>query len=151
MSHKAIDFRGAAGASTKRGRNLRLRVPSVIARLLAVLLLLQGHAVVAAAESLASPNILDLQASHQAATVSSGSSGARGTATLSNLNPRINRWYVLVLDWEGKEGTTYFHLENPAPLHQTLLLDRDTRRGLLVRTDLDEFACELWPDRKSVV
>jgi hypothetical protein len=132
----------------KYSRNARLRV-TVIARFLAVLLLLQGHLIVSAAESVASPNILDLQAFRQGSTVSIDGTGARGTATLSNLNPRINRWYVLALDRESKEGTTYFHLENPAPLHQTLLLDRDTRRGLLVRTDLDEFACELWSARSA--
>ena len=148
MNHEAIDFRGA-GASANRGRNLRLPVPSAIPRLLAVLLPLAAHAIVLAAEPVAASNILDLQDSRQVTTVSIGGAGARGTARLSNLNPRINRWYVLALDWEGKEGTVYFHLENPAPLHQTLLLDRDMQRGLLVRTDLDEFACELWSARSA--
>jgi hypothetical protein len=148
MNEKANLCRGAAGASTSRGRNVRVRVP-VVTHLLAVSLLLQGHAIVSAAEPLASPNILELQASRQEMTLAIGGTGAHGSATLSNLNPRINRWYVLALDWQGKEGATYFHVENPAPLHQTLLLDRDTRRGLLVRTDLDEFACELWSARAA--
>jgi hypothetical protein len=120
---------------------------SLIVRFVVVTLLLQGHIV--AAEPVSARSILDLQASRQVTTVATGNPEARGTATLSNLNPRINRWYVLALEWQGTDGTTYFHLENPAPLHQTLLLDRGTRRGLLVRTDLDEFACELWPTRSA--
>jgi len=114
---------------------------------LSAALLLPAHSTASAADT--SGSILDLQPSRQVTTVSVAGQDARGTVTLSNLNPRINRWYVLSLEWQGKEGTTHFHLENPAPLHQSLLLDRDTARGLLVRTDLDEFACELWPTQSA--
>lgn len=127
-------------------RNFCPRVLSGIARCLTIVLL-QGQATAFAETGIAS--ILDLQPSRQVTTVSTGGQGAQGTATLFNLNPRINIWYVLSLEWPGKQGATYFHLENPAPLHQTLLLDRDSRRGLLVRTDLDEFACELWPTQSA--
>jgi hypothetical protein len=89
--------------------------------------------------------ILDLQPFKQSTSVSVTATGAQGTATLINLNPRINTWYLLSLEWEGAAETAYYHIENPAPLHQTVDLDRDAHRGLVVRTDLDEFACELWP------
>jgi hypothetical protein len=111
----------------------------------ALLLPLQLLAPPAAAER----SILDLQAAKQVTSASIGTPGALGSATLINLNPRINSWYLLALEWEGTDGTAWFHLENPAPLHQTVVLDRETRRGLVVRTDLDEFACELWPTRAA--
>ncbi len=127
------------------GSTCRTRSSLVIASFLAAALLMPASSTAADAAT----SILDLQSSRQVTAVSMGSPAARGTATLSNLNPRINRWYLLTLEWQGKDGTTNFHLENPAPLHQTLLLDRDSRRGLLVRTDLDEFACELWPSESA--
>jgi hypothetical protein len=93
--------------------------------------------------------ILDLQPFKQVTALAVDAAGARGTATLTNLNPRINTWYLLTLEWEGASGGDYFHLENPAPLHQTLDLDRETGRGLVVRTELAEIPCELWPTRAA--
>lgn len=136
MKCRAIDSH-RSGNTRKR----RWRVLSGILGCLTIAML-QSHATAIAETGIAS--ILDLQSSRQVTTVSTGGRGALGTVTLTNLNPRINIWYLLSLEGQGKQGTTYFHLENPVPLRQTLLLDRDTRRGLLIRTDLDEFACELW-------
>ena len=89
--------------------------------------------------------VLDLQPFKQVTTLAIESAGAHGTAVLTNLNPRINTWYLLMLDWEGASEPRYFHIENAAPLHQRLELDRDTGRGLIVRTEMHDFACELWP------
>lgn len=88
--------------------------------------------------------ILDLQPFAQTTTAAAAGGGK---ATLINLNPRINVWYVLALQRDGASSPAYFHLQNPAPLHQTLLLDGRSGRGLLVRTDHGEEACELWPER----
>ena len=38
-----------------------------------------------------------------------------GTATLTNLNPHINSWFLLTLDWPVSGEHTSFHLENPDP------------------------------------
>jgi hypothetical protein len=92
----------------------------------------------------AADTILDLQPFAQVTTTDIGDGDSRGTATLTNLNPRINSWYLLALDREGAGETVYFHLENPAPLHQIVAIDQ-ARRGVIVRTDLDEVPCELWP------
>jgi hypothetical protein len=148
MRQSAIDFRGVAGTSKSDGRSSRTCARSVIVRSIFVTLLLQ-YQIIATAEPLSARSILDLQPARQVTTVAAGNADARGTATLFNLNPRINSWYVLALDWEGTGTAAYFHLENPAPLHQSILLDRNTHRGLIVRTDLDEFACELWPTRAA--
>jgi hypothetical protein len=38
-----------------------------------------------------------------------------GTASLTNLNPHINGWFVLTLDWPVSGEHASFHLENPEP------------------------------------
>ncbi len=72
-----------------------------------------------------------------------GAADTAGEAYLYNLNPRINRWYVLRLEW-GVGQPVMVHLENPAPRHQVIALDEESRRGLIVRLDLNAFPCELW-------
>ena len=47
--------------------------------------------------------------------VAEGSDGRRGTATLVALNPQINSWFLLVLDWGERGGRMAYHLENPNP------------------------------------
>src|SRR5689334_8595534 len=39
--------------------------------------------------------------------------GVGGFATLVNLNPAINSWYLLTLSWTGTDSPTHYHLENP--------------------------------------
>ena len=39
--------------------------------------------------------------------------GTPGIATLTNLNPQTNTWYLLSLDWSGRYPRTTYHLENP--------------------------------------
>jgi hypothetical protein len=68
--------------------------------------------------------ILDLQPFRQATSthIRSGS-GKQGTATLVNLNPAINAWYLLSVDWnEGSRGGAW-HLENARPHAAKILLD----------------------------
>jgi hypothetical protein len=48
--------------------------------------------------------------------------GQTGAATLINLNPAVNAWYLLVLNWGGSRGTRSYHLENPSPGTQLLAL-----------------------------
>jgi hypothetical protein len=97
----------------------------------------------------AGATVLDLQPFKQTTTLAIERAGVKGTAALTNLNPRVNAWYLLAVDWTSAAATEYFHLENPAPLHQAVVLDRESNLGLVVRTDLDAFVCELWSPRGS--
>ena len=55
--------------------------------------------------------ILELQPYRQSETAAL--TGARsGNAILVNLNPTINSWYLLTVDWGGDEGRRSYHLEN---------------------------------------
>src|ERR1700693_4378286 len=49
--------------------------------------------------------------------------GRQGNATLLDLNPAINAWYLLKVAWTGGSLEATYHLENPKPDIQKLLLD----------------------------
>ncbi|UCF92489.1 MAG: hypothetical protein JSW39_30215 [Desulfobacterales bacterium] len=72
------------------------------------------------------------------------STGPEGTGTLINLNPRINTWYLLLLQWRESDGVEAYHLENPAPATQTLLLDPDYPAGIVIHSPKETHRCDLW-------
>src|SRR5690348_12604339 len=66
--------------------------------------------------------IIELQPYRQ--SESAAISGARsGNAVLVNLNPTINSWYVLTIDWGGDDGRRTYHLENPDSIGQLVHLN----------------------------
>ena len=58
--------------------------------------------------------------------------GREGTATLVNLNPSINAWYLLEVTWNDGAPARTYHLENPHPHDRTLLLDEKYPFGLVI-------------------
>jgi len=57
--------------------------------------------------------ILDLQPFRTQATLGvRRADGAVGSATLINLNPNVNAWFVLTLDWGASGTTASYHLES---------------------------------------
>ncbi len=72
-------------------------------------------------------------------------SGRRGTATLTDLNPAIREWFLLRLEWRDGASETY-HLENPNPLKQRLLLEAGYRYGLVLDTLTGREECDLWSE-----
>jgi hypothetical protein len=89
--------------------------------------------------------IIQLQQFRQTTSiVAEGSGGRRGTATLVELNPQINTWLLLTLDWgEGGERAAY-HLENPNPREQRIVLDGNTPQGIRISSGSDSVLCDLW-------
>ena len=70
--------------------------------------------------------------------------GAPGTATLANLNPYVNSWYLLAIEWPGAAaGSATYHLQNPYPLLQTLRLRAADPNSVTV-TDDAGMVCSLW-------
>jgi hypothetical protein len=80
---------------------------------------------------LAPLTILDLQPFRQ--------SSSAGSATLVNLNPHINVWYVLTI------GETSWHLENPKPHDARILLDDKHPNGLVIVEGSNRTPCDLFP------
>lgn len=69
--------------------------------------------------------------------------GREGVATLVDLQPAVDRWYVLRLEWVGGGDPEAYHLENPYPGEQRIDLDGGGQ-GLLVVRDGEPAPCELW-------
>jgi len=67
--------------------------------------------------------IVELQPFRQTSvSMSEAGETARRRATLVNLNPGINAWFLLTLGDAGQEHATTYHLENPDPREQQLEL-----------------------------
>jgi hypothetical protein len=76
-------------------------------------------------------------------TSATGGGGRVGTASLINLNPRINAWFVLTLDW-GSRGRVSYHLENPHPRTQTMDFGDQNFPGVRITADGRAISCDLW-------
>ena len=72
--------------------------------------------------------------------------GATGIATLTNLNPETNAWYLLSLDWAGRYPRKQYHLENPDRTGRELhLVSGDKGHTLDIATG-GSSVCRLWSD-----
>jgi hypothetical protein len=70
--------------------------------------------------------------------------GTPGVATLTNLNPYINAWYLLTLQWQGDPTASAYHLEDARSQALRLLPgDPDTLRV----AGADGSVCTLWTRR----
>ncbi len=89
--------------------------------------------------------IVELQQFRRSDTIAAEGAGNRhGTATLIDLNPDINAWFLLTLDWGDAGGRASYHLENPDPRDQRLSLAESQPHGILISTDSGNLACDLW-------
>jgi len=84
----------------------------------------------AAPEAALPSSIVDLQLFRQTSSVGiESATGVPGTATLVNLNPTINVWYLLKVVWQGGSESSY-QLENPQPRSQTVALNPNDAAGI---------------------
>jgi hypothetical protein len=100
----------------------------------------------AAHEAAVAKSVVDLQPIRQAVSNRIESAGGiRGTATLVNLNPVINAWYLLKIRWPDGSETSY-DLENPRPRSQKLVLDSNYLTGIELVEDGARRPCNLLAD-----
>jgi hypothetical protein len=89
--------------------------------------------------------IIELQQFRRSQSIVAESAGGRrGAATLVELNPLINAWFLLTLDWGDPAGPTSFHLENPDPDGRHLSLVDTQPHGLLITDHDAAITCDLW-------
>jgi len=69
--------------------------------------------------------------------------GRHGTATLINLNPNVNAWFLLQLSWNNPDGNETYHLENGRPDVQAVTLG-EGGVDLAIHTADQKIHCELW-------
>ena len=89
--------------------------------------------------------VLELQQFRQSssAPITSGS-GREGVATLVNLNPTIDTWYLLRIAWKDGAAEPASHLEAAKPHEAHLILDERYPAGIVVQSGNDRHPCELF-------
>ncbi|HVM81112.1 MAG TPA: hypothetical protein VMU06_18975 [Stellaceae bacterium] len=89
--------------------------------------------------------VLELQQFRESASApAEDGHGRRGSATLVNLNPRINAWFLLTLDWGAQGGSAAYHLENANPRTQTIGLAEPNSHGVRIFAAGGATVCDLW-------
>lgn len=89
--------------------------------------------------------ILELQQFRQSHSIQISSKGGRqGVATLADLNPAINVWYVLRVAWKDGGPELAYHLENRKPRARRLFLDEKFPAGLVVAEGKNRYLCDLF-------
>lgn len=73
-----------------------------------------------------------------------GPEGETGRAMLVNVNPSVNAWYVLTLDWGGARPPVSYHLVNESAAVCDLVLDPDFPYGLVLEDTVLTERCDLW-------
>jgi hypothetical protein len=96
-------------------------------------------------EAQAPKTILELQPFRsETRTAVRGADGTAGSVTLTNLNPYVNSWYLLAIEWPAAGGgSTIYHLQNPYPLLQVLRLRAADPHSVTVANDAG-MVCTLW-------
>lgn len=94
--------------------------------------------------------IVELQPFGQTSSIKTKSpEGQEGLATLVNLNPNVNAWYLLRLSFGKEASPQEYHLENMNPQTQNLLLDSEHPYGIIIAEAENRYACELWGNNTS--
>jgi len=89
--------------------------------------------------------ILELQQFRQSNSIHIRStSGREGVATLVNLNPNINSWYLLKVAWSGPNPEANYHLESPQPHARRISLDPQYPSGIVIAEASHHLTCDLF-------
>ncbi len=95
--------------------------------------------------------ILELQPfRHTTSRAFTDASGRRGTVTLVEVNPNINAWLLVRIDWESPPESRTYHLENTDPHGTHISLTESGAQGLHLSSAAGQLDCILWPDRGGV-
>jgi hypothetical protein len=145
----------AAHRPRRRGRGRSAQALVFCGAALAAALFAAGRPAGADTDASASPvsadqaerprSIIDLQPFRTADSISVDlPAGGKATVTLINLNPNVNRWFLLKVSPDGKGATQKYHLVNPFPGQQRLFLAPHPTAGLLLAADSKTLSCPLW-------
>lgn len=89
--------------------------------------------------------ILELQPFRESSSIRIQFGGGKeGSATLVNLNPSINTWYLLKIAWKSGTSEAAYHLENANPQGSKLLFDENYPSGLVIVEGKNRYFCELF-------
>ena len=68
---------------------------------------------------------------------------------LTNLNPKVNTWFLLEVRHPGRDKTESYHLENTRPQHWRLALTDGDSPTLRLSADGVQHDCDLWSGDQS--
>jgi len=93
--------------------------------------------------------VIELQQFRQTSSIHARFGGnIEGTATLVNLNPVSNAWFLLTLTWNdpsrGGAQETVWHLENPKPREARIVLDEKYPSGVVIADGSNRSPCDLF-------
>ncbi len=90
-------------------------------------------------------SVVELQQFRETTSITiENETGRKGKATLINLNPFINKWFLLSLEWaDGRSSETY-HLENNDPQGDKIRLDPEFPQGIVIVPEGGKIPCDLW-------
>jgi hypothetical protein len=91
-----------------------------------------------------SKTIIELQQFRESRSIQIERKGKPATATLVNLNPAINAWFLLKLTPKEGGPERNYHLENGNPGARRILLDPAYPSGIVVVEGKDRFSCDLF-------
>lgn len=95
--------------------------------------------------------IVELQPFRRAMSVEFPVPGDQGVATLINVNPQINAWFLLTLRWVLSGKSVAYHLENRDPKAQMLAIGALYRNGIRISVGGRDVDCDLWPDGQMTI
>ena len=94
-------------------------------------------------------SVIELQKFRRTSSIAiTDSVGKRGTASLINLSPRINSWFLLSLKWADGRDLSY-HLENKNPESREIILDPEFPYGLVLAEAGEMHQYDLWSKPSS--
>jgi hypothetical protein len=144
--------------SARTGRDLRLRLPALMLTASLAIFFVAKRGVlrspqavstrnqVAEYEAVSPKTIVELQQFRETSSNAIRSNDdMEGEATLVNLNPTVNAWYLLTVAWRGGSESSY-HLENPEPRSRKVLLDPKYPFGIEVVEGKSRYPCNLFQD-----
>jgi hypothetical protein len=98
----------------------------------------------AESEAVVPKTIVELQQFRETSSIRIRSDrGEEGMATLINLNPTINIWYVLKVAWQNGSEFSY-HLENPEPHSRRVILNSEYPFGIEISEGKSRYPCDLF-------
>ena len=113
-------------------------------------ILIMGCALATPLTAAVPDSIIDLQPFRTTSSIKiQRNSGKVGNATLINLNPQNNSWYLLRLNRGDGASEEVFHLENGNPRTQSLLLQESYPEGLTIIHGNEKSLCDLWGAGRS--
>jgi len=93
--------------------------------------------------------IVDLQPFRGTTSIKIEDARGEESATLINLNPNVNAWYLLELNRRGGAPEKAYHLENAHCEMQRLLLENSNPQGLIIAEKETKHMCDLWGPKSS--